>query len=302
MHVRRLRNARPGAAPKWVRLRSNDRVMDCGRDNKHQTLHKRSGAMVSRKKAIRSITGTKARAAATAAFLVQGSLVIALALLLTQLVSAQGAAGGQLPAGATASQRISPTLVGAGPAQPTDSAALAVAAVVPTQASPPEADSAGSEPWPPKRRQGRRPPIGGLNLPMKAAAQASKPKRATPYHGTRQTTKSREYYASAWGVDHLRAAYTSSGNLVRFTFRVVQPQLAKPLGDRAASPYLYAPKNRAVLQVPTMEKIGQLRQLGNMEADKEYWMVFSNKGNLVHPGDRVDIMIGRFRAGDLLVE
>jgi len=172
----------------------------------------------------------------------------------------------------------------------------------PAEASAYTSDAPVAAPWPPKRRQGRAAPIGGLHLPMKAAAPKHKAAKSTPYHGTEQTAKSREYYANAWGVDHLRAAYTSSGNLIRFTFRVVHPTLAKPLGDRASSPYLYAPKNHAVLQVPTMEKIGQLRQLGELQTDKEYWMVFSNKGNLVHPGDRVDVMIGRFHAGDLLVE
>jgi hypothetical protein len=147
-----------------------------------------------------------------------------------------------------------------------------------------------------------RPPIGGLYLPLSPAPPAAKPKKTTPYHSMNQTTKSQELYAGAYGVDHLRAAYTSSGNLIRFTFRVMRPKLAKPLGDRAATPYMYAPRSRAVLQVPTMEKIGQLRQLGELQADKEYWMVFSNKGNLVHPGDRVDVMIGSFHAAGLLVE
>jgi hypothetical protein len=31
-------------------------------------------------------------------------------------------------------------------------------------------------------------------------------------------------------------------------------------------------------------------------------MVFSNKGNLVHPGERVNIIIGKFHADGLLVE
>jgi hypothetical protein len=100
----------------------------------------------------------------------------------------------------------------------------------------------------------------------------------------------------------LQTALTSSGNLVRFTFRVVDPLRAKPLADHAATPYLYAPRTHAVLQVPTMEKIGQLRQLGNLEPSKDYWMVFSNKGNLVRAGDRVNVIIGPFHAEGLLVE
>jgi len=38
------------------------------------------------------------------------------------------------------------------------------------------------------------------------------------------------------------------------------------------------------------------------EAGKEYWMLFSNKGHPVRSGDRVNIIIGKFRALDLVVE
>jgi hypothetical protein len=127
-------------------------------------------------------------------------------------------------------------------------------------------------------------------------------RRHSPYPLTRETEKAHQYYPSAWGVERLQTGLTSSGNLVRFTFRVVDPKRAKPLGDHAATPYLYAPRTHAVLQVPVMEKIGQLRQLGNLESNKDYWMVFSNKGNLVRAGDRVNVIIGPFHAEGLLVE
>jgi hypothetical protein len=126
--------------------------------------------------------------------------------------------------------------------------------------------------------------------------------KTSPYHGMQMSAKARAIYPAAWGVDHLRVSHTASGNLIRFSYRVVDPRLAKPLGDHEATPYLYAPRTHAMLQVPTMEKVGQLRQLGASEADKEYWMVFSNKGNPVRPGDRVNVSIGRFHADGLLVE
>jgi hypothetical protein len=126
--------------------------------------------------------------------------------------------------------------------------------------------------------------------------------RASPYHGMTLSEKARAYYPAAWGVDRLRTTYTSSGNLIRFSYRVVEPKLAKALGDHESTPYLYAPRTHATLQIPTMEKIGQLRQLNAAEADKEYWMVFSNKGNPVRRGDRVNVIIGKFHADGLLVE
>jgi hypothetical protein len=126
--------------------------------------------------------------------------------------------------------------------------------------------------------------------------------KTSPYHGMKLSEKARAYYPAAWGVDHLRATYTSSGNLIRFSYRVLDPQLAKPLGDHELIPSLYAPRSHAMLSIPTMEKIGQLRQLNAAETNKEYWMVFSNKGNLVRPGDRVNVIIGKFHADGLLVE
>ncbi|MHB8726444.1 MAG: hypothetical protein ACYC9Z_13920 [Casimicrobiaceae bacterium] len=135
-----------------------------------------------------------------------------------------------------------------------------------------------------------------------AAPSAGQANRISPYHGMKLSDKAKEYYPAAWGVDRLRVNYTSSGNLIRFSYRVLEPKLAKALGDHESTPYLFAPRSNAMLQVPTMEKIGQLRQLGTAEANKEYWMVFSNKGNLVRPGERVNVVIGRFHADGLLVE
>jgi hypothetical protein len=56
------------------------------------------------------------------------------------------------------------------------------------------------------------------------------------------------------------------------------------------------------LVVPTLDKVGQLRQSSTPEAGKSYWMGFSNKGRLVKRGDRVDVVIGQFKAQGLVVE
>jgi hypothetical protein len=125
---------------------------------------------------------------------------------------------------------------------------------------------------------------------------------ASHYQNTRGTAKSKHYYSEVWGVDKLRASYTSSGNLIKFSYRVIQPKLAKTLGEHENAPELIGIRSNAVLHIPTMEKIGQLRQMSAAEANKDYWMVFSNKGNLVKPGDEVSVIIGRFRADGLIVE
>ena len=78
--------------------------------------------------------------------------------------------------------------------------------------------------------------------------------------------------------------------------------LDKVLNDKALVPALYDPQAGVSLSVPAMEKIGPLRQSPTAEAGKSYWMVFSNKGRLVKRGDRVQVVIGEFRAEGLAVD
>ena len=132
------------------------------------------------------------------------------------------------------------------------------------------------------------------------AADAARPH--SPYHPNRVPTRAKDYYISAWGIDNLLVRKTASSELIRFSYRVVDPARAKALGDSKVEPYLIGMRSHAVLKVPVMENIGQLRQTRAEGAGKEYWMVFSNKGNLVKVGDRVDVVIGPFRASSLIVE
>jgi len=127
-------------------------------------------------------------------------------------------------------------------------------------------------------------------------------RKVSPHRQQRMAHKAQNYYAGVWGVDKLQVRQTASGNLIRFTYRVTDPALAKPLADRNATPYLLGQRSRALLQVPVMDKVGPLRQAQGLTAGQQYWMVFSNKGNLVKPGDRVNVMIGAFHADGLMVE
>lgn len=126
--------------------------------------------------------------------------------------------------------------------------------------------------------------------------------KKSPFPTQNFPISSKLFFASAWGVDKLKVSYTSSGNLIRFSYRVSEPERAKLLSDKSATPYLMEPKSRAVLSVPVMDKVGALRQTAAPKLGQEYWMVFSNKGNLVRPGDRVSVVIGSFHADGLMVE
>lgn len=109
-------------------------------------------------------------------------------------------------------------------------------------------------------------------------------------------------YRRLWGVEDIQVRETASGSLIRFSYRVVDATKAKALNNKKADPYLIVEKTGAKLEVPTTEKVGQLRQTATPENGREYWMVFTNAGHVVKPGDRVDIMIGTFHANGLVVE
>jgi len=130
----------------------------------------------------------------------------------------------------------------------------------------------------------------------------SAPVRTSPYLPVKVPQHAKNYYQLMGGIDDLTVRPTASGNLIRFSYRVTDPAVAKLLGDKSATPYLYGQATHALLEIPVMDTVGQLRQTGPLEVGQEYWMVFSNKGNLIKAGDRVNVLIGSFHIDGLVVE
>jgi hypothetical protein len=110
------------------------------------------------------------------------------------------------------------------------------------------------------------------------------------------------YYTLVWGVDSLAVKTVESGEVIRFNYRVLDPDKAKQLNDIKSEPALIDPRAGVSLVVPSMEKVGKLRQSEAPEEGKSYWMAFSNKGRLVKRGDHVIVVIGQFHANGLIVD
>jgi hypothetical protein len=122
----------------------------------------------------------------------------------------------------------------------------------------------------------------------------------TRYHRS-MPRRAIQYYSMTWGVDSLDVKWTESGEVIRFTYRVLDPVKAAVLNDKKNEPSLIDFEAGVKLVVPSLEKVGQLRQSSPPEAGKSYWMAFSNKGRYVKKGHRVDVVIGTFRAQGLVV-
>lgn len=134
--------------------------------------------------------------------------------------------------------------------------------------------------------------------PAKPPTKPSVPVRYVPSLSKR----AQMYYVGVWGVDDFKVKYTESGEMIRFSWRVLDPTKAALLNDKKLQPSLTDPQARVKLIVPQMEKVGQLRQSSTPVAGKTYWMAFSNSGRRVRQGDRVSVDIGQFHALNLVVE
>jgi hypothetical protein len=152
--------------------------------------------------------------------------------------------------------------------------------------------------------------LAGIALISTASGQSSNPtasksgRSASPSEreGSQRTKRSQLYTQTVWGVDAISTKSVESGAMIRFTYRVVDPQKAKALSDKRLKPYLVDERAHVKLVVPSMEKVGQLRQSAPPEEGRSYWMLFSNKGGFVKRGDRVSVVIGKFHVDELVVQ
>lgn len=148
-------------------------------------------------------------------------------------------------------------------------------------------------------------PTKGSPAAKSASVKTAPAKSAGPptrYLPNRFAGRAGMYYKTVWGVDSLSVKLTESGQMVRFAWRVLDPERAQPLSNKVAVPSLIDPQAGVGLVVPTLENIGMMRQASTPEVGKSYWMAFSNKGRLVKKGDRVNVVIGQFRADGLAVD
>src|ERR1700694_2993505 len=124
----------------------------------------------------------------------------------------------------------------------------------------------------------------------------------TRYLPTRMARRAVAYYGLTWGVESLSVKSVESGEIIRFSYHVIDTDKAKARNDKNSDPFLIDPQAGVKLVVPSLEKVGQLRQSSTPEEGKSYWMAFSNKGRLVKRGDHVNIVIGLFHADGLVVD
>jgi hypothetical protein len=105
-----------------------------------------------------------------------------------------------------------------------------------------------------------------------------------------------------WGLKIVAVRLTANGHMLDLRYQVINSEKAFPLLDRKIKPYLIAQATGTKLYVPDT-KIGPLRQrVANPDADKTYFILFGNPGGLVKRGSQVTLVMGDFKAENLVVE
>ena len=105
-----------------------------------------------------------------------------------------------------------------------------------------------------------------------------------------------------WGIEVTQLFLTAAGHMIDFRYRVLDAKKAETLFVRANKPYLIDQKSEKVLAVPNTGKIGPLRTSDMPKEGRIYWMFFGNSQGLVQSGDKVTVVIGDFRAENLVVQ
>lgn len=104
-----------------------------------------------------------------------------------------------------------------------------------------------------------------------------------------------------WGIELTALRMTAADHMVDFRYRVLDAEKAAPLFKRQTKPYLIHEATGKVLAVPNTAKVGSLRNSNLPKPGRIYWMFFGNQG-VVKTGDKVSVVIGDFRAENLVVD
>jgi hypothetical protein len=138
----------------------------------------------------------------------------------------------------------------------------------------------------------------GLAMAIWAAARAV-PESAPARPGTLKLAELEARYGIT--IEALRP--TAAGHMLDLRYRVLDSDKAGELLTRGVKPRLIHEERGLTLGTPSFAKVGALRQTGAApEAGRVYFVLFSNPGQRVAPGDAVSLAIGDRRVDRIEVQ
>jgi hypothetical protein len=123
-----------------------------------------------------------------------------------------------------------------------------------------------------------------------------------------QTTVPKDKYKlleDRWGVRPVSIRLTASDYFVDFRYLVTDSEKSKAILSRSKEnreAFLLAQKTGEKFQVP-VTKMGALRSSTlSPKKGRQYTILFSNAGKFIKKGDKVSVVIGKFKVENLTVE
>ena len=105
-----------------------------------------------------------------------------------------------------------------------------------------------------------------------------------------------------WGVQISPVRLTAQDFMLDFRYRVIDPDKATALMKRGDDVYLIDHASGMRMPVP-VTKVGPMRASGYKPKEgRQYVVLFSNLGRKVQKGSEVTVVIGEFRAENLVVQ
>ena len=125
-------------------------------------------------------------------------------------------------------------------------------------------------------------------------------KKAAPSEKTPEKGQMAE--GEKWGIKVLSMRQTAEGYMLDFRYRITDAEKAAPLFSPRTKPYIIDQATGAVMAVPDVPKLGSMRSTRKPVKDKNYAILFANPQKHIKPGNKVTVVIGDFRAENLVVE
>ncbi len=134
----------------------------------------------------------------------------------------------------------------------------------------------------------------------KISKQATASKQSSQAPASRRTSVEEQ-----WGIRIEGLRLSAGGSMLDFRYRIIDPEKATPLVRPSIKPHLIDQASGATLTVPTYAKLGPMRSVaryGTPKADRIYFVLFANPGGFVKAGNKVTVVIGEFKAENLVVQ
>ncbi len=117
------------------------------------------------------------------------------------------------------------------------------------------------------------------------------------------TGRPAEGEADRYGIQVEGVRHTAAGYMLDFRYRVVDAERAATLIHPRLRPYLVDEQTGKQYVVPTVGRVGPLRQTrAKVEAGRTYFVFFANPGRAVAQGTKVSVVMGDLVIKDLTVQ